>query len=237
VTAGWAPKRFWATTAVASGPEGHLLTLDGRPARTPARALLALPTRALAEAIAAEWDAQTGAIRPATMPLTRAVSAALDRVAPDRAAVAEAVAAYGASDLLCYRAESPAALVAREAAAWDPLLDWAAGLGAPLLIGTGIVPVPQPPASLACLAARVGALDPFRLTALHELVTLSGSLVLGLAVLDRHLAAADAWTLSRIDEDWQAELWGEDAEAAAGAARRRADLLAADRLLSLLEAP
>lgn len=229
-------RRFWSRAGVAPAEAGWTLALDGKPVRSPARAALILPTRALAEAVAAEWDAQEGTIRPETMPLTRAANSAIDRVAPQRAAVAGMIAEYGTTDLLCYRAGHPPGLVARQAEAWDPLLAWAATrLGAPMICVSGVMHHPQPPESLARLAAEVTPLDAFRLTALHDLVTLSGSLVLGLAVLAGRIAPAAAWPISRLEEDWQAERWGTDPEAEAAAAEKRAAFLSAARLLSLLE--
>ncbi|HEU0223319.1 MAG TPA: ATP12 family protein, partial [Paracoccaceae bacterium] len=210
--------------------------LDAAPARSPAGAPLVLPSRALAEAIALEWNRQAEEIDPDTMPLTGVANAAIDRATPSRAEIAERLSAYGLSDLLCYRAEAPQALAARQAAAWDPLLAWAAeSLGARLGTTAGIVPRAQPAEALARLAARVAALEPFRLTALHDLVALSGSLVLGLAILHGRLSAAAAWPISRVDEDWQIEQWGEDEEAARAAAAKRADFLLAERFLMLLE--
>lgn len=232
----WAAKRFWAAARPAPVAGGHGIFLDGKPVNTPARALLVLPTALLAEAVAAEWEAQAGAIRPETMPLTRAANSAIDRVAPRRGEVAAMLAEYAGSDLLCYRAGSPPELAARQARAWDPLLAWAAGtLGAPLAVGAGIVHVPQPAGSLAACHAILAAAGPFRLAALHDLVALSGSLVLGLAVDAGRLAAEEAWPLSRLDEEWQAEQWGRDEEAEAAAAARRAAFLDAARLLMLLE--
>ena len=144
------------------------------------------------------------------------------------------LADYGGNDLLCYRAAEPPALVARQAAAWDPLLDWAdVTFDAPLVVTTGVMPAGQPAASLARLAAEVAALDPFRLAAFHDLVVLSGSLVLALAVIGGRIGPQEAWAASRIDEIWQAELWGEDAEASAAAARRRAAFLQAHRFFGL----
>jgi chaperone required for assembly of F1-ATPase len=225
-------KRFW-TKATAS--DGAIL-LDRRAIRTPAGAPLRAPTRALAEAVAEEWNAQTGAIDPAAMPLTRALNSAIDRVTPQHAEVVEIVAAYGASDLLCYRAGHPAELAARQAEAWDPMLAWAeARYSAPLACVTGVMHFAQPKASVANLTDAVAAHDPFALTALHDLVALSGSLVLGLAVATGRLSAAEAWTASRIDEDWQAEQWGADAEAAAAAAVKFADFEAAARFIALLD--
>ncbi|RMH47121.1 MAG: ATPase [Alphaproteobacteria bacterium] len=235
---GWAARRFWKAAASAPAPGGHALMLDGRPVRTPARAPLVLPSRALADAVAAEWNAQQDRVRPETMPMTRLANAAIDRVIPAREEIAAAVAAYGASDLLCYRATRPQALADRQAAAWDPVLAWARRRhGARLRVQAGVIFAPQPPESLARLTAAVEALAPFPLAALHELVALSGSLLLGLAVHERHLDPATAWTLSRIDEDWQAEHWGRDAEAEAAAAAKRADFLLAARFLELVETP
>lgn len=231
---GWAKRRFWADAAVAAAAGGWQVLLDGRAVRTPAKALLVLPTRAMAKAVAGEWQAQGAEVAPATMPMTRMANTAVDGVGPRHAAVVAALAEWGGSDLLCYRAEGPAALVARQAAGWDAWLDWAAdALGARLAVTTGLMPVAQPPAALAALRAAVAAQDAFRLTALHDLVTIPGSLVLGLAVAAGRLTADDAFALSRIDEDWQAELWGRDAEAAESAARKQADMAAAGRFFAL----
>jgi chaperone required for assembly of F1-ATPase len=231
---GWSPRRFWTEARAAEAPGGFTVTLDGRPLRTPAKAPLLLPTRALAGAIAAEWQAVEGEVRPAALPLSRIAHTAIDRVAAHRGEVAAELARYGGSDLLCYRAAGPAALAARQAAGWDPLLAWAAAeLGAPLAVTAGIVHVPQPPASLAALAGAVAPLSPMDLAALHDLVVIPGSLVLGLAVARGRLAAPAAFALSRIDEDWQAELWGQDAEAAETAALKARDHAAAARFWEL----
>lgn len=231
---GWALRRFWSEARAEPVAGGFGVRLDTRALRTPAKAALVVPTRALAEAIAAEWQAVEGEVRPAGMPLTRAANAAIDKVARQHAEVVAAVAAYGASDLLCYRAEAPEALAARQASAWDPLLAWAgAALGAPLAVTRGILPCAQPPESLARLEAVVAACDAFALTALSELVSLSGSLVIGLAALAGHAPGAALWEASRIDENWQEEHWGSDAEAAAAAAARRAAFLAALRFHAL----
>lgn len=218
---GWARKRFWKATEARETPEGWEVRLDGRPLRTPAKAPLVVPTPALARMIATEWDAQEGTIRPDTMPATRMANSALDKVRPQREAVVEIVAAYGESDLLCYRAEGPAELVALQAAEWDPLLDWAsARFDVSWRKVAGVMPRPQPEGTLARLRAQVAALDSFRLAAVHDLVALSGSLVIGLAVLEGHDPQA-LWHLSRLDEDWQARQWGEDHEAAVAAARKQ----------------
>lgn len=226
----WAPKRFWTSAEVAEAPGGFAVTLDGRQVKTPAKAPLVVPSRALAEAIAREWQAQDEKIDPATMPVTRGANAAIDKVRSQHAEVAALIADYGGTDLLCYRAEAPRELVARQSAHWDPLLDWAeAALGARLAVTQGVVPVAQPEATLAALSARVAAMDEWQLAALHDLVGLTGSLVLGLAVAEGRLTADEAWTIAQIDEAWQAEQWGADDEAAAHADRKRAALLDAER--------
>lgn len=231
---GWAPRRFWQEVRVEQAEGGFSLRLDARQALSPARAPLVMPSAELAEAVAEEWRLQEQVIAPETMPLTRAVNSAIDKVRPLRAEVEAEVARFGASDLLCYRATSPAGLVARQEAAWDPLLRWSAEvLGAPLVATTGIVFVDQPAPSLRALAARVGLLDDFVLTGLSDLVALSGSLVIGLAVLDGERSAEALWPLSRIDEDWQAEQWGLDAEAEEVAEKKRAAFLRAARFAEL----
>ena len=157
---GWAPKRFWTSAEVAEAPGGFAVTLDGRQVKTPAKAPLVVPSRALAEAIAREWQAQDEKIDPATMPVTRGANAAIDKVRSQHAEVAALIADYGGTDLLCYRAEAPRELVARQSEHWDPLLDWAeAALGARLAVTQGVVPVAQPEAALAALGARVAAMD------------------------------------------------------------------------------
>jgi chaperone required for assembly of F1-ATPase len=232
--AGWKAKRFWKEATAVACDGGFTVHLDDRPVRTPLKTPLAVPTLAMAQAIAAEWDAQTGLIKPQTMPVTRSANSAIDKIVPQFDEVATLLAAYGASDLICYRAEAPQALVARQAQAWDPIIAWAAdALHAPLVATAGIVPIEQSAASLDQLQSRVFALDAFRLAGLHDLVAISGSLVLAFAVTYRRLSAEDAWALSRIDETWQRELWGEDEEAAELEAHRRRGFLAADRFYQL----
>jgi chaperone required for assembly of F1-ATPase len=231
---GWVPKRFWKEAQVDRVDGGFAVRLDGRPVRTPAKTPLVVPTLAMAEAIAVEWGAQEGVVKPLTMPVTRSANAALDKVAVQFDEVAGLIAAYGGSDLLCYRATGPDRLIARQAEAWDPLLDWAVtALHAPLVVTQGIVPVSQPETSLTRLSARVSACTAFELTALHDLVAITGSLVLGLAVTDVRLDPETAWTLSRIDETWQADLWGRDEEAEAMEVKRREGLLHAGRFYRL----
>ena len=230
----WKAKRFWKEARAEACEGGFTVRLDGRPVKTPAKVPLVVPTVAMAEAIAAEWDAQQGEVKPDTMPVTRAANSAIDKIVPQRAAVVEIVAAYGGSDLLCYRAAGPEALVARQAEGWDPVLEWAEeALGVRLAVTTGVMHVAQDADGLARLAARVDAFDPFRLAAFHDLVAISGSLVLALAVTEGRLAAEEAWALSRIDEHWQVEQWGEDEEAAASEAARHEGFVAAARFFAL----
>ncbi|MCB6180035.1 ATPase [Rhodobacter sp. Har01] len=231
---GWTMKRFWTKATANPAPGGFAIALDGRPVKTPAKAPLVVPTAGLAQAIAAEWNAQTGAVRPETMPFTRTANSAIDKLAKQHPEVVALLADYGGSDLLCYRAGHPAALAARQATVWDPILAWAAdSLGAPLAVTEGVVPVAQPAASLQALKARIDALDPFRLAAFHDLVAIPGSLVLALAVTHGRIAPQAAWDASRIDEDWQIADWGADEEAAEAAALRREAFLHAHRFYDL----
>lgn len=230
----WKTKRFWKEAVAEPCPGGFTVRLDARPVRTPLKAALILPSLEMATTIAAEWDAQTGLVKPQTMPVTRAANSAIDKIVPQFAEVADLLAAYGASDLICYRATDPTALIARQAAAWDPMIAWAAdSLHAPLVATAGVIHIAQDPASLDLLRAQLFALDPFRLAGIHDLIAISGSLVLALAVTHRRVTAQEAWALSRIDEHWQQELWGIDDEAAEYAAHRRAAFLDADRFYAL----
>lgn len=230
----WAPKRFWKTAHVQALPDGWAVLLDTRPVKTPAKTALVLPTEGLARLVAAEWDAQQGKIDPNAMPATRMANSALDKVRPMVGAVADHLAEYGGSDLLCYRAAKPAELVRRHAQAWDPLLDWAAeALNARLTVTVGVIHVPQPEAALAALRAHVRDLTAFQLAAFHDLVAISGSLILALAVAKARLTPEDAWSIARIDETFQAEEWGEDEEATEVASLKRADFLSAARFFAL----
>lgn len=209
----WAAKRFWKEASVVEAGTGYTVLLDGRKLRTPVKSELIVPTRLMAEAIAEEWQAQDEKINPLTMPVTRSANAAIDKVAPMHAEVSELVAAYGDTDLLCYRADSPDELVQRQNAAWDPLLEWAATeLSATLKTGIGIAHVKQEASVLVSLAKRVAQLDAFQLAAFHDLVGMSGSLIIGFAVTHKLLPVPELWHHSRIDEDWQIEQWGEDEE-------------------------
>ena len=215
-------KRFYQDAAVVAGESGFEIHLDGRPVRTPAREPLALPTHRLAEAVAEEWRAQGDVVDPRSMPFTGLANGAIDQIAPNRESFAAGIARYAESDLLCYRAEGPTELVGREAAAWDPLLDWAmARYDVAFRVTQGIIPVAQPDETLARLTGVVTAFDPFTLAGLSTLVTLSGSLVCGLAVVEGGHDADLIWTAAEIDEAWEVEQWGEDKEAAARSAQRR----------------
>lgn len=230
----WKAKRFWTKAEAEPCEGGFTVRLDGRPVKTPAKAALVVPTQAMAQAIAAEWDAQSGEVKPATMPVTRAANSAIDKITAQRDEVVEIIAAYGQSDLLCYRAVAPVALIARQAAGWDPVLDWAeAALGARLVVTAGVVHVAQPSDALARLTARVAGMTEFQLAGLHDLVAISGSLVLALAVTEGRLGDDEAWALSRIDESWQIEQWGADEEAAELEAFRRVAFGEASRFYAL----
>ena len=225
-------RRFYQNAAVGAD---NLVLLDGRPVKTPGRAPLAPPGASLAAAIVDEWNAQGETIDPRAMPLTGLANAAIDRIAPAREAFADGLAAYGGSDLLCYRADGPAPLVARQAEHWDPLLDWARGrYDIAFTVTTGITHRPQPPETVERLAAAVHARHPFELAGLSPLVTVSGSLVIALALAEGAAGLDQAWTAAALDEQWQAGQWGEDEEAAKALAGRRRDFEAAARFLSLL---
>lgn len=222
-------KRFWRQVSV---DDDRVIRLDDRPVRTPGRTPLALPTQAAAEAVAAEWAAVADMVDPRAMPLTGLANAAIDRITPDPAHFAEGLARYGESDLLCYRADDPAELAARQAAAWDPVIAWArARYDIAVETTAGIIHRPQPPATLARLGDAVAALDPFAMAALSPLVTLTGSLLLALALVEEAFDADTIWTAAHVDEDWQVERWGEDILAAERRTARRAEFDAALRFL------
>jgi chaperone required for assembly of F1-ATPase len=228
-------KRVYEEASARPAEGGWGIALDGRPLRTPGRRELIVPSESLAAAIAAEWDAQQSDIEPHRMPLTRLAATALDRTAVEGAKVGADVANYAGTDLVCYRAEHPPALAARQHATWQPLIDWAAGrYDAGLAVTPGILPTAQSPASLKIYAGVVAALDDFRLTALQAAAASCGSLVIALALLEGRLDADGAFAASQLDESFQIEAWGEDAEAAQ---RRRAiaeDIGATARFLELL---
>lgn len=228
-------KRFWRNARAVADGANWTVTLDGRPVRTPAREPLLLPTEALAVAVAQEWDAQEDEVKPGAMVLTGLSNAAIDRIALDRPAFAAELARYAESDLLCYRADAPPELVARQVQVWGPILDWAARrYDVAFTVTAGLIHRPQPPATLVRIGEAYAALDAFRLAALSSIVTITGSAVVGLAVVEGALDGEDAWKAGQLDETWQAEQWGDDPLAAAARQDRRAALNGALRLLALL---
>lgn len=230
------PKRFYADVTVAPRGGGHAVHLDDRPLRTPGKLVLVLPTPQMAEAIAREWSAQGATIDPMSMPLTRLANSVRDQVDGREPKVRADIVKYAGSDLLCYRADGPAELVALQAAAWDPMLDWAREvLGADLAVCRGIMPVDQTAASRAAIEAAVANLDSFRLASAHVTTTLLGSVILMLATEAGRLTPDEAWKAAHIDEDWQIAKWGEDAEAARRQKNRKTEFLAAVRLSRLLD--
>ena len=229
-------KRFWTSAEAVAGEAGWEVRLDERPLRTPGRAPLQVPAQALAEAIAEEWRAAADTVDPRAMPLTGLANAAIDRVAQDRSAFAASLGQYAEADLACYRAEGPQKLIQRQAQSWDALLGWARRrFDVDFVTTVGIVHVAQPKPTVERLKHAVAALDPFRLAGLSPLVTIGGSLLAALAVLEGAMTAEEAWGAVSVDERWQVEKWGADAEAEATLANRRRDFYAAARFLELLE--
>jgi len=237
------PKRFYKDVSVADEGGRFGLLLDGKPVRTPGKAPLTVPGKALAEAIADEWRAQgehidpeTEHIDPKTMPLTKLANTAIHGVAGRRDAVIDDILAHARADLLCYRAGGPEGLVARQAELWDPVLAWAKdSLHAPLSLSQGIVHVAQPDGSIAGLRCEIAKLDDFGLAALHVMTSLTRSALLGLAVALKRLNPDEAWNAAHVDEDFQIGRWGEDAEAKTRRAARKAEFDAAVRALELSE--
>ncbi|MEO3385801.1 ATP12 family protein [Mesorhizobium sp. CAU 1741] len=232
------PKRFYKAATVAETPEGHSVQLDGKPIRTPGRAQLLLPTGAAAALVAGEFEAQKDTIDPVTMPVLRLANTAIDGVASDMQAVLEDVMRFSSSDMLCYRADSPDALVSRQAEAWDPVLDWAhATLGARFFLAEGVMHVEQPREAIAAVGLWLRQREePFRLSAIHLMTTLTGSALIALATEARAIDPDTAWTAAHVDEDWTIEHWGEDAEASLRRALRRRDFDAAVALARSVDA-
>jgi chaperone required for assembly of F1-ATPase len=230
-------RRFYANAGVAAADGSYEVRLDGKPARTPAGRLLAAPTRALAKAIAVEWEAQRDVIDPAQMPLTRLANAIIDGVSDRPGPVAAEVQKYLGSDLVCYRAASPGGLVERQARAWDPIVDWAsAALGARFSLAQGIIHAAQPQSTLEAARAHIPD-DPWRLGAVHVATTLTGSALIALALSRGRLTAEEAWQAAQVDEDWNIEQWGGDEMALERRAFRFAELQAAATVLRLLADP
>ena len=228
-------KRFWKAADVVERDGGWGVELDAKPLRTPAREPLTVPTRALADSIAYEWNCVEEKIDPRGLPLTGLANAAIDRVAPDKQTFADVLARYAEADLACYRAEGPAGLVDRQAEHWDRLLGWGQRrFDVDFKTTNGIVHVAQPQATIDRLAHAISTLDPFRLAGLSPLVTIGGSLLAALGVLEGAFSPEQAWDAVSVDDRWQLEQWGSDAEAEAALASRRWDFLAAARYLELL---
>ena len=231
-------KRFYKNVAASAAADGgYTVLLDGKAVKTPKRALLSLPNLPLAEAIAEEWRGQGETLDTQSMPLTRLAFAALDVVMPERERVAEEALKYAGTDLLSYRAEEPPELVARQAHVWDQLLDWAAETyGARLRVGSGIRHVAQSPEAIQELRQAITRYDEFELAALHTATTITGSLVLALALAEEEVSAEEAFAAATLDETFQAEKWGRDAEAEKRRQHLLAELSAAEHFLRLLEA-
>jgi chaperone required for assembly of F1-ATPase len=228
-------KRRYTAAGIVSFGALFAIALDGKTIRTPAKRDLVVPNRALAAAIADEWQAQGEDVLPHTMPLTRLASTAIDLVAQRRVQVVEEIVAYAGSDLLCYRAEQPPELIAREHEAWQPLVDWATlRYDAPLIVTSGILPVRQLPETMRAFTAAVDEYDPLLLTALHAITTVAGSLVIALAVLDGRLDALEAFEVAQLDETFEIEKWGEDEEQSERRAALQDDIAAAARFAALL---
>lgn len=229
-------KRFWKDVTVGRAGEGWGIRLDSRPVKTPARAKLEVPSEVLANAIADEWRAVDQTIDPRSMPLTGLANAAIDRIAPERLAFAQGLARYAEADLACYRAESPRGLVEAQQEKWDPLLAWARQrYDVDFCTTTGLIHIPQPAATVEALAHAVEALDAFHLAGMSPLVTIGGSLVTALAVLEKAVTPEEAWDAVSVDERWQIQQWGADAEAEAALEKRHRDFLAGARFLELVE--
>jgi chaperone required for assembly of F1-ATPase len=228
-------RRFYNAAAVETRDNGHAIVLDGRPVRTPGRNPLQLPTRQLADAIAAEWEAQAETIEPATMPLTQLASTALDRIAPQPAAVAAQVARYAETDLVCYRADHPETLVQRQHALWSPLLRWLqASYAAKLVVTEGIRPIPQPAAAIAAVQKALAAFPTFKLAAISSVTGATGSVVIALALADGEITSDQAAEAAFVDERYQMEIWGSDPDQETRLTRLRTDLDAAQHFLALL---
>ncbi|MCO6390693.1 ATPase [Aliihoeflea aestuarii] len=232
------PKRFYKTAHVERdiATDTFAVQLDGKPVRTPGRALLALPSEAAARLVADEFEAQKEEINPFDMPVLRIANTAIDGVATDTQAVLEDILRYSSSDLVCYRADGPESLVERQNEAWDRIVDWArASLGARFVLAEGIVHVDQPREAIGAIGIHLKMRDePFRLSALHVMTTLTGSALIALAVDAGELTAEEGWAAAHVDEDWNIAQWGEDADAAKMRAAKKRDMLAAARLLAAL---
>lgn len=227
------PKRFYKAATAGPLADGYALLLDGRVVKTPARRSMAVAERPVAEALAAEWQAQGERIDPATMPLTRIVNATIDHVAGAMPAVRAEIVKYAGTDLICYRAEAPQSLAETQASAWDPLVGWArAELGAPLIVTKGVIHVPQPEIALAAVARALERYEPLNLASISTVTSLTGSAVIALGLARGRLSPQEAWDAALIDEEWQMRLWGRDETAAVARAFRWREMQAAALILA-----
>ena len=230
------PKRFYSKVEVAEAEDGFRVLLDGKPVRTPGRAFLAMPTEAAARLVAEEFEAQGETLDIPAMPVLRLANTALDGVAQDPQSVLEDILRYASCDLVCYRADGPDGLIARQAECWDPVIDWArATLSARMMLAEGVMHVDQPREAIAAIGVHLNARrEPLRLAALHVMTSLTGSALLALAVDMGELSAEDGWTAAHVDEDWNIAQWGEDSEAKAMRIAKHRDMIGAARLLAAL---
>ena len=225
-------RRFFKEVTVSSD---NGIMLDTRVLKTPLKAVLKLPMPALAEAIAAEWREQGEHIRPLSMPITRLANTAIDRVGAERDKIKAEILEFAGSDMVCYRAESPPALISRQAELWDPVIDWARSVtDAPFVVTTGVMHVEQPEAAIKAFAVHLHAMDDFTIAVLHNLTTLTGSALLAAMIEARAIDSRAAWAAAFADEDWQIEQWGEDEEASLLRARRLKEFEACCRFLATL---
>lgn len=228
----WTPKRFYKSAETGVSQDGYTILLDGRSVKTPAGAVLAVPTQALAQAIASEWDAQEDEIQPETMPAHQLAVSAIDGVRTNRRAIIAGILAFADTDLLCYRAVTPDDLVERQNSVWQPLLDWVQqNTSVPFVVTQGVMPVDQPPAVVTELRKTVEALDEFEIAVLSSVTAAAGSIVIALAMEKGRISGDEAFSASQLDETFQVELWGEDEEAAVRRTNLRAEILAAERFL------
>lgn len=230
------PKRFYTEVSVAEGEGGHVVHLDGRPVKTPMKAMLAVPTPLLAELLRDEWASQVEVIDPRTMPVTRLINTAIDGVSVEPQAVFEDILRFSSSDMLCYRAESPESLVHRQREQWDPVLDWVADQhGARFETIEGVMPKEQPREATAAFSSVLRKYGtPIELAVLHTVTTLTGSAILALAFAESHLAVEVVWQLAHLEEDWTSEHWGEDAEAQNRREKRHEEFQAAVAVFAAL---
>jgi chaperone required for assembly of F1-ATPase len=228
------PKRFYKQVSVAPAESGFAVHLDGRPVKTPLKRSLVMPGETMAEAVAAEWDAQGTHINPAAMIMTKLANTAIDRVSGDEARIIGEIVDFAGSDLICYRADRPEGLVSRQAAHWDPVLEWVrAAHGCKFVCVAGVMRAEQPSVSLETLRAVLAGEGAYRLTAIHNLTTLTGSALIAIKVAAGALDPQAAWLAAHVDEDWQIEQWGEDEEASARRAARKADFDATVSFLAM----